>query len=164
VKIGASTVLSFVSCKREAWFMHHGIIPDQTNPFIELGKFIHESAYERLGEKSVELPGMKIDMIWQEDGMTIVGEIKKSSRSFKGARMQLLYYMYALRQLGIDSKGYIMIPREKRRIEVILDEEAENELEQLLQEVGEIVSAEKPPEEKWRSICSKCGYVELCWA
>jgi len=164
LRITATTVLSYVVCPREAWFMHHQIIPDQNNPFIELGRFVHENSYRGKGEREVELPEMKIDILWKEGDVTVVGEIKKSSRSFKGARVQLLYYMKALKNRGIRIKGYILVPREKKKIEISLGEEEEKEIEELLEEVKKIVDLPAPPKAERKSICDKCGYIELCWA
>ncbi len=164
MRLTATTVLSFVVCPREAWFIHHSIIPDQENPFLELGRFVHESSYKNKGEKNVELPGMKIDLIWKENEATIVGEIKKSSRSIKGARIQLLYYIYALRERGIAARGYILIPKERKKIEVVLGEKERQELNELLQTVEMVVSSPVPPTAEKRSICNKCAYAELCWA
>lgn len=164
MKITPSTVTSYFSCEREAWFMHNNIIPDQKNPFIELGRFIHETSYKDKGEHSISLPSMKIDLMWKEKDVTIVGEIKKSSRTYKGAKWQLLYYLYELKKRGIVAKGKLLIPKERKTIEIVLDEKAKKQLESYLNEIEKIVSKDTPPEATYKSICQKCAYKELCWA
>lgn len=164
MKITASTVLSYVNCPREAWFIHHNIIPDQSNPFLELGRYIHERSFQNLGERTVELPGMKMDIVWKEKDIIVVGEIKKSSKSVAGARIQLLYYLYEMNKLGFNVKGFILIPKEKKRIEIILNEENTKELRNFLNKTIEIVSLDIPPKIERHGKCSKCAYLELCWA
>ncbi len=164
MKVKASTVLSYVKCPREAWFIERDITPDQNNPFIELGRFIHEKYYSGKGEKSVELPGMKMDIIWKERQMTVVGEIKKSSKAIDSAKAQLLYYLYSLKEYGIDAKGYILIPTERRKIEVKIGKEEEEYLTKLLKKIEETISSNVPPYVERKSICKNCGYRELCWA
>jgi len=164
LRITASTVLSYVNCPREAWFIHHNIIPDQSNPFLELGRYIHERSYQDLGERIVELPGMKMDIVWKEKNFIVIGEIKKSSKSIIGARMQLLYYLYEMNELGFNVRGFILIPKERKRIEIVLNEKNIRELKNLLDKAEKVVSLDIPPEIKKHSKCSKCAYSELCWA
>ena len=164
MRIKASTVLSYVKCSREAWFIERDIIPDQSNPFIELGRFIHENYYSEKGEKSVELPGIKMDIVWKERQITVVGEIKKSSKAIDSAKAQLLYYLYFLKERGIDAKGYILIPMEKKRIEVNLGKNEEEYLKNLLKEIEKVLSTDVPPSVERKLICKNCGYKELCWA
>ncbi len=164
MKMTATVVLSYIECPREAWFIARDITPDEYNPFIELGRFIHETSYRDLGEKSIELPGMKMDIMWIEKGIRVVGEIKKSSKAVEAAKAQLLYYLYALEARGLNAKGYILIPKERRRIEVKLDDSTKEYVKKLLEEVEKVVSYDTPPEVAWKPICRVCGYRELCWA
>lgn len=108
------SVLAYSVCPREAWFVLRRFTPDQDNPYIELGRFLHKNSYEGKGEKEIKLPGAVIDLIWNDNKCTIVGEIKKSSKSFKGAKIQLLYYLKLLKDMGIQTKGEILLPKEKR--------------------------------------------------
>jgi len=164
--ITGSVVLSYIVCKREAWFMAHGILPDQENPFLELGRFIHENSYKNKGEKEIELPGMKIDLIWESGKVHMIGEIKKSSRYLEGAKFQLLYYLMRLKEIGVEAHGEILIPKEKRRIKVEFNQEFENRLKKLMEEINETISLPVPPpfEEVKNKYCPKCGYRNLCFA
>lgn len=164
MRVTASVVLSYVKCPREAWFISRDIIPDQNNPFIELGRFIHERYYQDMGERSVDLPGMKMDIIWREGKLMIVGEIKKSSKAIDAARAQLLYYLYALKKLGIRASGYVLIPKERKKIKIELTKKEIEFVENLLEEVEKTISMDIPPEVERKPICASCGYRELCWA
>lgn len=158
------SVLAYSICPREAWFVLRRFTPEQDNPYIELGRFLHKNSYEGKGEKEIKLPGAVIDLIWNDNKCTIVGEIKKSSKSFKGAKIQLLYYLKLLEDMGIQAKGEILLPKEKKRIPIVFDEEAKKEIQDILLKLNELIESPVPPPPKWIGMCSKCGFAELCWA
>ncbi len=158
------SVLAYSVCQREAWLVLRRFVPERDNSYIELGKFLHQNSYSRKGTKEIELPGAKVDVVWQEGSCTIVGEIKKSSHSVKGARVQLLYYLRILRDLGIEAKGQIMIPKEKKKIDIELNAETSGEIEEIVEGLKELEKIEAPPKPKWITQCPKCGFSDFCWA
>ena len=158
------SVLAYTVCEREAWFVLRRFKPEQDNPYIELGRYLHKNSYEGKGEKEIKLPGAVIDLIWNDKKCTIVGEIKKSSKSLKGARIQLLFYLKLLREKGVEAQGFILLPKEKKKIPVEYDKEAEKEIQEILQQLRELIKSPIPPAPKWIGLCSKCGFSELCWA
>jgi len=93
-----------------------------------------------------------------------VGEIKKSSRFLKPATMQLAFYLYRLRKVGVDVKGELLIPKEKKRISVELTADIENELKDAFHQIKEIMIRNNPPEPVKNKYCKKCAYREFCWA
>lgn len=162
--ISGSVLLSITVCEREAWFIAHQIEPDQSNPFIEIGRLIHEESYRDKGIHEISLPGLKIDLIFEQGELLIVGEIKKSSKFLKGARMQLLYYLSELEKKGVNATGKILIPREKKHVNVVLDEQSKVELERFILKAEEIVQARVPPKKIKTSFCRSCGYELMCWS
>lgn len=52
----------------------------------------------------------------------MVAEVKKSSRSFDAAQLQLGHYLYELEKQGQHAKGLLLFPKERRREEVLLDD------------------------------------------
>ncbi|WP_041081247.1 CRISPR-associated protein Cas4 [Thermotoga profunda] len=162
--ITGSVLLSSTVCDREAWLIAHQIEPDQFNPFIEIGRLIHTESYKNNQIREISLPGMKIDMIYEQGQMVIVGEIKKSSKFLKGARLQLLYYLNEIKKRQVQAVGKILIPKEKKQITVVLDEQSIDELNQAIKNAEKIISLPRPPQRKKSSFCSKCGYEEFCWS
>jgi len=162
--ITGSVILSYQSCARQAWLACRRFVPEHENPYLELGRFIHRTSYRGKGAKEVELPGAKIDVIWKERSVTVVGEIKKSSRSIKGATAQVHFYLKLLKERGIEAKGAILVPLEHRRIEVVFTEQDEQQMERMIAEIQQLASQPFPPPPKWTGICSKCGYGPFCWA
>lgn len=143
--------------------MSHHIKPNEENKNMEIGRIVHESSFKR-DRKEISLPGMKLDIVEVENGQTVVGEIKKSSKSLKAAQMQLLYYIYKLRNNGIDVRGRLYFPKEKKNIDVILDATSTVEIEDAIKSIGEIINEAQPPKPKKIRFCRSCAYKELCWS
>ncbi|MCX7724308.1 MAG: CRISPR-associated protein Cas4, partial [Thermodesulfovibrio sp.] len=127
-------------CPREVWLMSRHLEPYQGNPFIEIGRLLSQEAYKRdRKEIMIQTPeqqgGMVIDLIKTEDEEILIGEVKKSSRYEKSARMQLAYYLFRLKLLGIEAKGQLLFPKEKRRVDVYLTDEIEKELIEAQQKI-----------------------------
>lgn len=162
--ITGSALLSLQNCERQAWLTMNKFLPEKENPYIVIGKFIHEHSYTGSGTKEIELPGAKIDVIWKDRKVNVVGEIKKSSRSIKGATVQLLFYLKLLKDRGIEANGVILVPKEHKRIELLLTLENEIELEKAIEKLRLIAQLEIPPEPSWKGICTKCGFGEFCWS
>jgi len=143
--------------------MSRNLNPDQDNSFIEIGRLISEESYKR-ERKEIRLENIVIDILKKEGEDLIIGEVKKSSKFEKSARMQLAYYLWRLKQLGIEAKGELLFPKEKKRISVTLTKEIEEELEKAQREIKSIIQREIPPPTKKIKFCLKCGYREFCWA
>ncbi len=143
--------------------MSHQLFPDQENENVSMGRIIGESTYAR-DKKEIDLGNAKIDLIRSENGNLIVGEVKKSSRFIQSASKQLLFYLLQLREMGIDAKGQLMIPEEKKKIEVVLDETGEAEIRSTIKEITALVNRETAPEPVKNKYCRKCAYNEFCWA
>lgn len=150
----------FFTCKREVWFMGREITPDQDSEPLEIGRAIHEVFYADF-KKEVALDGIKLDFIRRKEVM--VCEVKTSSKFLEASKFQTLYYLYRLKEHGIPAKGVILVPKERKKIEVFLDMEAEKKLLAALQEIHKIINAEKPPMPVRIPFCRKCAYREFCW-
>ncbi|AUG56932.1 CRISPR-associated protein Cas4 [Acetivibrio saccincola] len=161
--ISGTLIWYYYICKREVWLISRALEPDQEDENIVIGKFIHENSYSR-EKKELDFGNIKVDITDNKDGSIIVQEIKKSSKFIESARMQLLFYLYEIRKTSADTKGILLIPEEKKREEVILDEESEEKLEKAIEDIKKIVSMEKPPKAEKIKYCRNCAYSEMCWA
>jgi CRISPR-associated exonuclease Cas4 len=137
--------------------------PNQEDNFLEIGRLIHENAYLK-EKKEIETSHMKIDLIRKENGKVVVGEIKKSSKFLVPSKMQLLFYLYRLKQKGIILEGELLIPKEKKRIPISLTEEYEEELKRAIKEIKELNKKDLPPPAEKISFCRNCAYNEFCWS
>ncbi|MGC8797023.1 CRISPR-associated protein Cas4 [Thermodesulfovibrio sp.] len=150
-------------CSREVWLMSRQLTPWQENPFIEIGRLLSEEAYKR-ERKEIHLENIVIDLLKTEGENVVIGEVKKSSRFEKSARMQLAFYLWRLKQLGIEATGQLLFPKEKKKIIVTLTKELKAELIEAQAQIKEIIKMEIPPPAQKTKFCSKCGYQEFCWS
>lgn len=160
--ITGNLVNAYFICHRKVWLFAHEISPSLENPYLELGKIIGEESYKR-AKKEITAGNLKIDLIEKANGKTVIAEIKKSSRGKTAAKMQLLFYLYRLKQQGIEAKGELLIPKERKRIPVELTEEREKELEEAITEIESIMQMGTPPEPERIPFCRNCAYNEFCW-
>lgn len=161
--ITGTLIWYYFICKREVWLMAHEIKPFQDDPFLEIGRILHLESYKR-ERKEIEVEGMKFDILKRSDGNIIIAEIKKSSKFFESASMQLCFYLYKLKKIGFEAKGEILIPKEKKKFEIILDDEKINKLKKAIDEIKEIMTQEEPPEAKKINFCKNCAYKEFCFS
>lgn len=126
-----------------------------------MGKLIDEHSYPR-AKKEILIDGaVKIDFM--EDGA--VHEVKKSNKMEKAHIGQILYYIYCLRQKGVDiRKGIINYPKQRRTTEVELTPEKEIEIAETVHKVKEIEKMELPSAVLNARICKKCGYEDFCYS
>lgn len=150
-------------CKREVWLMAHHLIADQDNENLKIGKIVGENTYPR-DKKEIDLGNARIDLIRTENGDLIVGEVKKSSRFVNSASKQLLFYLLQLKEMGINARGELLIPEEKKKIEVILNEISEAEIRAAIKDIEMIVNKGLAPEPVKNKCCKNCAYSEFCWA
>ncbi|MEZ0538009.1 CRISPR-associated protein Cas4 [Caldicellulosiruptoraceae bacterium PP1] len=163
VNITGSLFQSYLICKRQVWLMAHKIVPDQEHPLIELGRIIDQESYKR-DKKNIFFEGVTIDMVKKQEGTFIICEIKKSSKALDAAKLQLEFYLYRLLQKGIDVKGEILVPEEKKRTLVELNGENILKIEDIIKDIEKITTLEKPPELAKNKYCKNCGYKEFCWS
>lgn len=163
LKVFATLVWYYFICHRQVWYMSRNIFPDQDNPHIQIGKIISEQYYKN-EKKEVVLDNMVIDIITKEDEHLVVGEIKKTSRNMESCMMQLCFYLNGLRKLGIEAKGVLLFPKEKKKIPVELTEDIVIKLETTEREIRNIINLGKPPMKKKIPFCKNCGYRDMCWS
>jgi len=151
-------------CPREVWLMAHEIEPDEGDTRLEWGRFLSELSYPRSRRREIALPGMKLDLVERQGPQLVVAEVKASSRFVDAARMQVLFYLWRLREMGIEAKGELRFPEERRRIQVALDAEGERALQEVIARVETILAQPLPPPPVRVPFCRSCAYREFCWA
>ncbi len=151
-------------CDREVWLMAHEIEPDRDHARLEWGRFLGEAAYPRSRKREIALPGMKLDLVERQGTRLVVGEIKASSRFVEATRMQMLFYLWRLREMGVEAEGELRFPEERRRERVVLDAEAEAALRQVLARIEAILARPTPPPARRIRYCRACAYREFCWS
>lgn len=157
-----------VVCHRKLWLFSHGVEMERENDNVLLGKLIGGQSYSR-AQKEVAIDD-RIVIDWVEsqvgaDGVLTLHEVKKSRSFDKAHRLQVLYYLYYLKQKGIAARGEINYPLLRKRETVELTEEDETYIEKVLLEIENITSnLQAPPRLEKKQICRKCAYFELCYS
>lgn len=163
VKIGKGTLFSgtqvsyLIVCPVKLWLFSHFIRMEHNSENVKLGKILHEESFKR--EKEAQIDNrIAIDFV-RKKGRIEIHEVKKSAALEKAHYWQLMYYLYYLKNLkGIDNAvGFIDYPKQKKRVEVALSQEAEKELEAMLGKIHEIIGMPHPPEKKKLKYCKKCS-------
>ncbi len=151
----------YLICKRKLWLFSKGITMEHLNDRVLSGKVLHESAYPKQKNREVMIDEiLRVDILDDE----YIREIKLSSKMVEADRMQVLYYLYYLKKVGIEKKGIVNYVKEKRQEFFELGEKEELEVEQVLIGIKKIVERENPPSLSRLPYCKKCAYYEFCFA
>lgn len=161
IPITATQINYYHICHRKLWLFSHNINMEHNSELVELGKALHESSYSRK-RKEIEFEGMKIDFFEKNQGL--IHEVKKSKAMEESHIVQMKYYLYRLREMGIEVEGKIDYPNIRRTLDVRLEEGDGVRLESIVSHIKEIVELAMPPQKIDAKLCKKCSYYELCYA
>ena len=163
VKINGTKINYYFICKTKLWLFSHNIQLEHISENVKLGKILHEDSFKR--EKSFLIDNLiNVDFIKLTDCVEI-HEVKKTQKMDKSHEYQLLYYMYYLKnEKDIKNiKGYLDYPKNKKKKEIFLTKEKEEELVKIIEDIKKINSNEMPKPKKSK-ICRKCAYFEFCFS
>ncbi len=163
VRISGSMIQAFVICPRQTWLMSRNLYGNQYNDFLAIGRLLSEETYKR-DKKEIVLDGNKFDVIRGKDGIINLIETKKSSKMLEASEMQLLFYMYSLKDKVKEIKGEIRVPAEKKVIPIELTMNRIKDIKEIISSAQKIIKNEKPPERIRIKYCKTCSYNEFCWA
>lgn len=157
---GVMVYYNFV-CTRKLWYFSNDLNMEFNSELVGMGKLIDETSYSR--EKKNILIDETINVDFLKD-WKVIHEVKKSRKVDIAAKWQLKYYIWVLRNKGVDiEKGVLDYPLLRKREDVLLDINEEEELLEVLDEIKDIVNMKAPPKVKKKGICKKCAYFELCY-
>jgi len=161
MKLTGTLINYYFHCKTQLWLHANRINLEDNSEDVLIGKVLHEINETKVNEVSFE--SMKVDKITKD----YVVEVKKSDSDLEAAKAQLLFYLYTLKQKGIIKKGRLEVfeknRQNKKRFEVILDEENEEKIKKIIQDVAAIIEKDLPPKAVFQSKCKKCAYYEYCF-
>lgn len=148
-------------CQRKLWYFANEINMDQNSELVSIGKTIDETSYKR--EKKSILIDNTINIDFIKDG-AVLHEVKKTKAIEEAGIWQLKYYMYYLKQKGVETlEAKIDYPLLRQTKEIVLEKEDVEIIENVIKNIQEIVTKEKPPEVIKEKICKKCSYYDLCY-
>ena len=160
-KFTGTEVGYYFICRKKLWWFHNGVEMEQEHDRVKLGKLVHETSYGRK-KKEISIDG-KIVLDWNEDG--VIHEVKLTNKMESAHEYQLLYYLFYLRQKGIENlTGQIDYPKMKQTQKIELTDKKETKLIEALEDMEKIISSKTAPEVEYMPICKSCSYAELCWS
>lgn len=157
---------AFAICPRKCWFLQRQMMMEPHSPYVELGRLIHQETLSQPPRRETAFTEVPIEGFARLDKLAgeLVYEIKRSPRKAEAHRLQLLYYLYLLRERGLNLKGVLYYPEQNRREIVELDEAGLQTLQRALDALMQLREQPLPPQvPKPMSICRTCAYQELCW-
>lgn len=151
-------------CHRKLWLFANGIQMEHTSETVAEGKLIGETSYPERAEKytEIEIDGIKID--FYDAKSKVVHEVKKSNKVEQAHIAQVKYYIFKLRQQGIEGvSGIIEYPKLREREVVILTPEDIEQIKDWEISIRNLIQSEACPPLLNKPICKKCSYYEFCY-
>jgi len=158
--ITGTQIAYYIICHRKLWLFSKNISLEHTSELVDIGKIIHEHSYHRK-RKEINLEGIKVDLLDTKHG--IIHEIKKSKALEHGHHWQIKYYIYYLKNLGIEVEGIIDYPKLKQREIITLDESDVSKIENMVSTINMMLDETSPPAVINKPYCKKCSYYEFCY-
>ena len=133
---------------------------EQNNDNVLIGKLLDENSYSR-DEKHINIDNViNIDFVREKN---ILHEIKKSRKIEEASVLQVKYYLWYLKERGVNVKAKIDYPLLKNSLDVSLEAEDEENIKNVLLNIENIVDSLIPPQCEHKKICKNCAYYDLCY-
>lgn len=161
LRLTGTQINYYFLCQRKLWYFAHDIQMEQNNDAVYLGKLIHETSYER-EKKEIDIDGtIKIDFIGKD---RVIHEVKKSDKVEEPHIWQLKYYIWYLKQKGVEGvTGKINYPKLKKTLDVVLENEDMEKIDAIMEDINRIITSPLPPVVNRMKICKSCSYGDICW-
>lgn len=159
----------YAICPTKLWYHHYRILYAQENEFVQLGKYLSETAYNR--DEEVSVGASKFDLVRHPDEQTLeISEVKRSSSYAEADRLQLLHYLSIVAEETNEDEsdenrlvGKLRYPRENTVKTVEWSETTASEHTEVTNEIRSIIDSECPSPERIPA-CNKCSMRDFCFA
>lgn len=146
-------------CHKKVWYYYRGVSLESESQNVQIGKLIDEKHYSKEAKHFMVNNTINIDFFKENT----VFEIKKSSSQKEMAIQQIKYYLYCLKQCGLeDVEGKLLVPLENKKESVFLEDGDIEEIEKQLKLIEKIKQLSAPPLVDKKGFCAKCAYYDLC--
>lgn len=162
--ITATHINYYHICHRKLWLFANGINMEHTSDTVTEGKLIGENTYTDRASKysELQLDGVKID--YYDARNKVVHEIKKSDKMEAAHEAQVKYYLYKLKQLGVEgASGILEYPTLRHTSQIEITDEDIIDIQRWEVEILEIISREEMPGVIDKPMCKRCSYFEFCY-
>ncbi|WP_154889420.1 CRISPR-associated protein Cas4 [Longibaculum muris] len=162
MKINGTLMNYYIHCPRQCYLHGQRLNLENNSEDVKVGKALHESKYMNDDNAEIAIDNIRLDKLTKE----YLTETKKSDADVEASRWQLIFYLYVLKQKGIERKGkleFIQKNKEKKTVIIELDESLENELLLKMDEIKKLINSDKVPEVIEKKQCKKCAYYDYCY-
>lgn len=162
MKVNGTLMNYYIHCPRQCYLHAHRLNLENNSEDVKIGKALHESKYLNDENAEIAIENIRLDKL-TKDYLT---EIKKSDADVEASRWQLIFYLYKLKEKGIERKGkleFIQKNKEKKTVIIELDEQLETELLIKVNEIEKLLKSEQVPGVIEKKHCKKCAYYEYCY-
>ncbi len=162
--ITATHINYYHICHRKLWLFANGINMEHTSDIVTEGKLIGENTYTDRAAKYTELQldGVKID--FYDARNKVVHEIKKSDKMEAAHEAQVKYYLYKLKQHGIEGvTGILEYPTLRHTSQIMLTDDDTLDIQRWETDILEIIFREEMPGVIDKPVCKRCSYFEFCY-
>lgn len=162
MEVNGTLMNYYFHCKRQCYLHGNRLNLEDNSEQVKIGRALHELR-ENNNNTELSIDHIKIDKLTKE----YLTEVKKSDADFEASKWQLLYYLYILKEKGIDRKGKLEFieknKKSKKTYIIELGQEEEILLEQYQKEILSLIEGDKIPEVLHKATCKKCAYYEYCY-
>lgn len=160
-RITGVMIYYYFVCKRKLWYFSHGINMEAENENVMLGKLLDENSYKR-DDKHINIDNViNIDFLREHQELH---EVKKSKAIEEAGIWQVKYYLYYLKERGVEGlKARIDYPLLKKNLVIELTDADCEKLKEIIRDIEVIAEEEVPPVFEEKRICKKCAYFDLCF-
>lgn len=162
MKVNGTLMNYYIHCPRQCYLHAHRLNLENNSEDVKVGKALHESKYLNDANAEIAIDNIRLDKLTKE----YLTEAKKSDADVEASRWQLIFYLYKLKEKGIERKGkleFIQKNKEKKTIIIELDNQLETELLIKITEIEKILKSEQVPSVIEKKHCKKCAYYEYCY-
>lgn len=163
MRITGTLVNYYIHCRRQCWLFAHKMNFEDDSEDVRVGRILHEIRSEGQKNAEIQIEGIKVDKLTDE----YVVELKKSDADVEATTWQTLFYLYILKQKGLERKGRIEFAernkQDRRTVELVLEEAVELKLKNLLAEMEDYLRQDKPAAAVYAKKCERCAYYAYCY-
>ena len=163
MKVNGTLINYFFHCKRQCYLHGNRLNLEDNSEIVKIGRAIHEEKAKQSSNSEIAFDNIRFDRLTSE----YLTEIKKSDADEEAAKWQLLYYLFVLKQKGMERKGKLEFVEKnkggKRTVILELTDEVEEQLQIYVKEIESLLIENKVPEAVKKKHCSQCAYYEYCF-
>ncbi|MCT4631499.1 MAG: CRISPR-associated protein Cas4 [Firmicutes bacterium] len=162
MKINGTLINYYFHCKRQCYLCGNRLNLEDNSELVIIGKALHETKYDEENSE-ISIESIKVDKI---KGKYLI-EYKKSNSDIEACKWQLYYYLYVLKNKGIDKVGKLICFEKKtndsKSMIIELDDEIIGNLIEIEKKILALINSDDMPSVINSSKCKKCAYYTYCY-